>query len=101
MRPILFRAWDKRGKRMFELDVISSATYGATKDFVVGYHVKFWFFSNRRVEGLDSIVLLQYTGIKDRHGKEIYENDIIKWWDNYGDEYIHEVRWIDKYACWD
>jgi hypothetical protein len=101
MRPILFRAYDKIGKRMLKLPIASYETKEATKDFVVGYHVTYSFFSNRTVADTGSIVLLQYTGIKDRYGREIYEDDIIRWWDKYGDECIHEVKWIEKFACWD
>ena len=56
MREIKFRAWDKLTQRMI-------------------YRV----FNTRNDE---DYILMQYTGLKDKNGKEIYEGDIIKQGDN-------------------
>ena len=59
MRPIKFRAWDKENKKMIY-----------NPDFV---------FPNYAMDGNASVfVLMQYTGLTDDNGKEIYEGDVVK-----------------------
>jgi len=63
MREIKFRVWDRKGKYM-----------KTTKQAVNTILQKVILESPDK----DDYILMQYTGLKDKNGKEIYEGDIVK-----------------------
>ena len=62
MREIKFRAWHKDGEMFYKVPLNS-----------VGQHARY---------GEDA-TLMQYTGLHDKNGKEIYEGDIVNILPNY------------------
>lgn len=72
MRDIKFRAWDETEKEMFYDDIIIA--YGAAWQEEASFDQD----AIRLKKNGHQLVPMQFTGLHDKNGKEIYEGDVVR-----------------------
>ena len=110
MREIKFKAFHKKTKQMYLFDImwgnygqgngyIGMIPFGETLDYGSFFTSK----GNREMIDPNDCEIMQYTGLKDKNGTEIYEGDVVKHkyrriWQTK--EHTSTVVWNQEYCCY-
>lgn len=92
MRELKIRAWHKPYKQMCQVESLRFDGNGVYTAVLIEEP-----FYDRRLVEADDLIIEQFTGLKDKNGKDIYEGDICSFTSKTG-KHVGVVEWTDNLA---
>ena len=95
-RTIKFRVWN--GKRMLYPDYFGSDAYGSQGQITIGWtnqsYIDLGSIRREPYEAWEGCTLMQFTGLYDCEGKEVWEGDVLEIW-------IENIKQDNRYTVED